>query len=167
MMGAFVYWAAARSSPQREALAQHFLEQAGYRVYLPRLREHRVSRGRRIEIRKPLFPGYLFCWIAAGWWQARYCPGTLGLVMSCDLPARVPDGVIARLREREVGGLIELPKEPKFRIGGRVRVTHGPLSGLTGLYQGQKPRERVEVLLAILGSQQRVTLAADAVEAAP
>ena len=29
-----------------------------------------------------------------------------------------------------------------------------------------KPRERVEVLLAILGGSQRVTLAADAVEAA-
>jgi hypothetical protein len=29
-----------------------------------------------------------------------------------------------------------------------------------------KPRERVEVLLAILGGQQRVTLSADAVEAA-
>jgi hypothetical protein len=30
-----------------------------------------------------------------------------------------------------------------------------------------KPHERVELLLALLGGQQRVTLAADAVEAAP
>ena len=41
---------------------------------------------------------------------------------------------------------------------------HGPFAGHVGLYRGMKPRERVEVLLAILGGAQRVTLAADAVE---
>ena len=41
---------------------------------------------------------------------------------------------------------------------------HGPFAGHVGLYAGMKPRERVEVLLAILGGAQRVTLAADAVE---
>jgi hypothetical protein len=46
-------------------------------------------------------------------------------------------------------------------------VLHGPLAGHVGLYAGMKPRERVEVLLAILGGAQRVTLAADAVEPAP
>ena len=45
-------------------------------------------------------------------------------------------------------------------------VIHGPFAGHVGLYQGMKPRERVEVLLAILGGSQRVTLAADAVEQA-
>ena len=64
------------------------------------------------------------------------------------------------------GGLIELPKPPRFRPGDKVRVLYGPLIGVTGLYAGMRPRERVEVLLAILGGSQRVTLAADAVEAA-
>jgi len=45
-------------------------------------------------------------------------------------------------------------------------VLYGPLIGVTGLYAGMRPRERGEVLLAILGGSQRVTLAADAVEAA-
>ena len=47
-----------------------------------------------------------------------------------------------------------------------MRVIHGPFAGHVGLYAGMKPRERVEVLLAILGSVQKVTLAADSVEAA-
>jgi transcription antitermination factor NusG len=71
------------------------------------------------------------------------------------------------LRKRERGGLIELPRPPKFRPGDHVRVLHGPFIGLVGLYAGMRPRERVEVLLALLGGAQRVTLAADAVEAAP
>src|SRR5262245_2405809 len=41
-----------------------------------------------------------------------------------------------------------------------------PLAGHVGLYAGMKPGERVELLLSLLGGQQRVTLAADAVEAA-
>jgi len=45
-----------------------------------------------------------------------------------------------------------------------VRVTHGPFSGQLGLYQGQRPRERVLVLLALLGGQQRVTLPKDDIE---
>jgi Transcription termination factor nusG len=87
--GLRMYWSAARAQPRREAVAQHFLELQGYTVYLPRLREHRVSHGRKIETRPPLFPGYLFVEIVVGWWQARWCPGTLGLVMNCGLPVRV------------------------------------------------------------------------------
>ena len=41
----------------------------------------------------------------------------------------------------------------------------GPFAGHIGLFAGMKPRARVEVLLSLLGSQQRMTLAADAVEA--
>jgi hypothetical protein len=42
-----MYWAAARAQPQREAVAQHFLELKGFTVYLPRLREQRVRNGAR------------------------------------------------------------------------------------------------------------------------
>ena len=81
-------------------------------------------------------------------------------------PAAVPEGVIMALKARETGGLIDLPQPPKFRPGDRLRVMRGPFAGHVGLYAGMKPRERVEVLLAILGGSQRVTLAADAVEQA-
>jgi transcriptional antiterminator RfaH len=156
------FWVAVRAQPRREALAAHFLGLAGYTVYLPRLREHRVSHGRKIETRPPLFPGYLFAEILAGWWAAHWCPATRGLVMSSGLPARVPDAVIAEIRARERNGLITLPKPPLARPGDAVRVLCGPFAGRLAIYAGMKPRERVEVLLGLLG---RVTLAADAVEA--
>jgi transcriptional antiterminator RfaH len=78
-------------------------------------------------------------------------------------PARVPDAVIAEIRSRERGGLVELP--PRFRRGDRVRVLNGPLAGHVGLYAGMRPRERIEVLLAILGGAQRVTMAQGDIEA--
>ena len=119
------YWSAARYMPQQERLALHCLGLAGFDVYLPRLREHRIVRGRRIETSPPLFPGYCFVLITLQWHAARWAPGTLGLVMNGGGPAHVPDNVIAELRSRERNGLITLPKPRGLRVGDRVRVLVG------------------------------------------
>jgi transcription antitermination factor NusG len=89
----------------------------------------------------------------------------LGLIMGGIQPARVPDAVIDEIRARERGGLVELPKRETLRAGETVRVVHGPLVGHLALYAGQRPRERVLVLLALLGGQQRVELALGDIEA--
>jgi hypothetical protein len=102
--------------------------------------------------------GYLFVLIELQWHTARWSPGVVRIVLNGGTPAAVPDGVIAQLKEREVRGLIELPRLPKFHPGDRVRVLHGPFAGHIGLYAGMRPRERIEVLLALLGGHQRVTL---------
>ena len=160
------FWAAAQLLPMRESLAERCLREIGYEVYLPRLRQSRILHGRKVVTTPPLFPGYAFILIQLQWHAARWAVGVRCLVLNGVTPAAVPDGVIAGLKEREVKGLIELPRPPKFRPGDRVRVLHGPFAGHVGLYAGMKPRERVEVLLAILGAAQRVTLSADAVEQA-
>jgi transcriptional antiterminator RfaH len=120
--------------------------------------ERRVVRGRKIEICPPLFPGYCFVAIELQWHTARWCVGVLGLIMDGATPTRVPDNVIAEIRARERGGLIELPPQLGLRAGDAVRILAGPFQGQLALYAGVKPRERVEVLLALLGAQQRVTL---------
>jgi transcriptional antiterminator RfaH len=163
---AMSYWAAAQLQPQRDGLALHCLRQAGFETYAPRLREPRTAHGRKVTRTPLLFPGYLFVLIELQWHTARWAPGVVRLVMDGIGPAAVPEVVIEDLKGRETGGLIDLPRPPKFRSGDRVRVLHGPLAGHVGLYAGMRPRERVEVLLAILGGAQRVTLAADAVEQA-
>ena len=162
-----MYWAAAQLQPQRDALALHFLQQAGFETYAPRLRERRTVWGRKVVKTPLLFPAYAFVFIRLQWHTARWAPGVVRLIMDGVQPAVVPDAVIAEIRKREVGGLIELPKPQLARLGGRVRVLTGPFAGHIGLYAGMKPRARVEVLLSLLGSQQRMTLAADAVEAVP
>jgi transcription antitermination factor NusG len=88
------YWACARLEPHRERLALHCLGLAGYATYLPRIRERRVSHGRRIEVRPPLFPGYCFFVVEAQWHTARWSVGVIGLIMDGLRPARVPDAVI-------------------------------------------------------------------------
>jgi transcription antitermination factor NusG len=153
------YWCAARMQPHREALALHFLGLAGYEVYCPRLRALRVSHGRKIETRPLLFPGYTFVLIERGWYAASKSPGLIGLVMADPTtPAKLSDAVIAGIRSREIGGLVDLPPPPEPKVGKPLRVVSGPLAGRQVLYAGMRPKERIEVLMVMLGSIQRVAL---------
>jgi transcription antitermination factor NusG len=85
--------------------------------------------------------------------------------MDGEQPARVPDAVIAEIRSRERNGLVELPKPRGFVPGMRVKVLQGPLREQIGLLAALRPHERVLVLLQLLGGQQRVELARNAIEA--
>ena len=117
-----MYWAAAQLKPRAERLALHCLTLNGYETYLPRLREVRVSRGRKIEVRPALFPGYCFVAITLQWHAARWAPGVARIVLDGMAPARVPDAIIAEIRAREVCGLVELPKPPLAQSGDAVRI---------------------------------------------
>ena len=156
----------ARLQPHREALALHCLGLAGYETYYPRLRDQRIRFGRKVELRPALFPGYAFIAIELQWHAARWTAGVVNLIMDGIGPAKVADHVIDEIRGRERNGLVELPRRETLRPGGSVRVTAGPFAGQFGLYAGQRPHERVLVLLALLGGQQRVELARSAIEAA-
>jgi transcriptional antiterminator RfaH len=153
------YWACALTEAHRERTAIRFLTMGGYTVYCPLLGTKRGT--------VPLFPGYCFVLIAErGWWTAR---GTIGVrsIVGAHIgePARVPDSVISGLRAREKNGLIQLPQKPGLRRGDQVRIVTGPFTGHLAIFAGMKPRERVEVLLTLLGSLQRVELARCDVEA--
>jgi len=160
-----MYWACAQVEPRRERLASYCLGLAGYEIYQPLLREQRRSHGRKITVTPPLFPGYLFVWVVSGWWNARWSPGVVRLIMDGLVPAVVRDDVIAEIRSRERNGLVELPKVHGLKPGMRVQVISGPLSEQIGMLAALRPRERVLVLLQLLGSQQRVELARNAIEA--
>jgi transcriptional antiterminator RfaH len=160
-----MFWACAQLEPQRERLATHCLALGGFEVYCPRLREQIRSRGRKIVRTPPLFPGYAFVLIVSAWWSARWSPGVRRLVMDGEQPARVPDAVISEIRSRERNGFVELPRPRGLVPGMRVRVISGLLRDQIGLLGALRPHERVLVLLQLLGGQQRVELARNAIEA--
>jgi transcription antitermination factor NusG len=113
------------------------------------VRDRRIVRGRKVTEAPALFPGYAFVFIELQWHAARYALGVASLIMD--------------LRGRERGGLIKMPPPPKpvgpFLPGDRLRVCSGPLTGLKGLYAGMAPRERIFVLLQMLGGERTVELA--------
>jgi transcriptional antiterminator RfaH len=158
------YWCACRLVPRRENLALHCLALAGFETYFPRLRDRRIRFGRTIENRPALFPGYCFVLIQLQWHAARWAPGTLGLIMDGVQPAKVPDNVISEIRGREMNGLIDLPRPGELKRGARVQILRGPFTGHLAIFADMRPRQRVEILLQLLGGEQRVTLAKKEIE---
>jgi transcriptional antiterminator RfaH len=150
-------WTVAQLVPNRTSLALHMLAQQNFTVYAPKIRELRVIRGHKTEVLSALFPGYAFVLITLQWHAARWCPGVVRLVMDGMQPAKVPDGVIREIRNRERNGAIELPRRVPRR-GDRVRILAGPFRGHLAIYASMAAHERVAVLLEMLGRQQRVTL---------
>jgi transcriptional antiterminator RfaH len=149
--------------PCRERLALHCLSKVnGFEIYSPRIR---APRSRRSDDTRPLFPGYCFALIVLQWHAIRWSPGVVRIVLDGTAPAKAPDRIIAELHERERGGVVQLPEAPGLRAGERVRVTRGPFVGLAGIYSGMSGRQRIEVLLTLLGGQRRTTLPIGDVEA--
>jgi transcriptional antiterminator RfaH len=155
-------WYAVVTKPRAEAQARDHLHRQGYECLLPRVR--RVFRGAaglksRIEA---LFPNYLF--LRADTERDSLAPvrstrGAIGLVRFGAEPVRVPDGVIAQIRQRMDGdeGLVRLDA-PELTPGAKVRVTDGPLLGWDGVFLAVEGNERVRLLLQLLGSVREVVL---------
>ena len=87
--------------------------------------------------------------------------------MSGDAPAQLPEAVITSIRKRESGGFIRLPAPPQLRKGQHVRVIRGSFEGLLAVHQGMGSRERVWVLLNIMGQQTPVELPSRDLEPLP
>ena len=160
-------WYLVFCKPRQEAAARVNLERQGYDVYLPMVAQRRRRGGKCVEFIEPLFPRYLFIHLDAGtddWRPIRSTIGVSALVQFGQQPARVPDDLIAALRAHESGqGVHEIPVEP-LREGDRIRIVEGALSGFEGLFLARSGRDRVVVLLEIMGKPSRISLDPDTLE---
>jgi len=143
------YWATVQCQPHRERVAERFLPQFSFEVYLPR---------------------YCFVHVMLQWRGAHLCPGVARVVrIGADEPVHVSDKVIEALRARERDGAIDLPNEKRGRknprVGDRVRIVSGPFVGHSGLCT-QVSRQQIGVLLLMFKAQRQVQLHRDAVELA-
>jgi transcriptional antiterminator RfaH len=159
--GSAVHWYVAHTKPRQEHVACRNLLRQSYRVYLPRLKVLKWLR-RRQEIRfEPLFPRYLFFRPAGAEHSiapVRSTHGVAGIVRFGAFPAVLGDEMLERIRFHEhrqhLADLAELsPVQP----GKEVVVINGPLAGLEGLVTSVS-RERVTVLMRLLGEETKVRL---------
>jgi transcriptional antiterminator RfaH len=163
-------WFVAHTHPHAETKATTHLNRQGFEIYFPRYLKRR-RHARRIEtVAAPLFPRYLFVAIDLNVQRWRSIYSTVGvsrLVCNGDDPTAVPDGIVEALKTRQdLNGFIKLDSRPPFRAGDRVRVLDGAFSSCLGLFEGMAERERIAILLDLLGRKVRVVLDADLIAAA-
>ncbi len=160
-------WYLLVTKPREEEKAQRNLEHQEYRAWLPRVRERKRVGGVYRDVVAPMFPRYLFVRLEAGvedWGPIRSTPGVSGLVRFGMWPPPVPDDlVVGLMRSMDTTGVCDLSR-PAVQPGERVRVLEGPMAGYEGICQARNGRERVTILLDIVGRQTPVTLKEDLVQ---
>jgi transcription antitermination factor NusG len=155
------YWYALRSKPRKEDVVWRQVHNGGFETFYPRLRVNPVNpRSKKI---KPYFPGYLFVYAdldEVGLSVFRWMPHAIGLVSFGGEPAAVPENLIHAIRKRveeiaDAGGEVL----DGLKHGDVVRISDGPFRGYEAIFDDRLPgKERVRVLLELLGSQRRVPL---------
>jgi transcriptional antiterminator RfaH len=163
-------WYVVQTQPHAETKAVAHLVRQGFVAYLPRYLKRR-RHARRIEtVAAPLFPRYLFVTVdmeTQRWRSIHSTTGVARLVCNGDDPAPVPPDVVEALRRREDhAGFVKLERRVQFAPGERVRVIDGVFADNLGLFEGMADRDRVAILLDLLGRKVRILLDEGAITAA-
>jgi len=163
-------WYVVQTHVHAETKAAAHLQRQGYAIYLPRYLKRRRHARRIDTVAAPLFPRYLFVAIdrmTQRWRSIQSTVGVTHLVCIGEEPARVPQAVVDELQGREdERGFVHLDLRPRFARGDRVRVVDGVFDACLGLFDGMADRERVSILLDLLGRKVRVVLDGESVAAA-
>jgi transcriptional antiterminator RfaH len=164
------FWHVVQTHVHAEAKAQMHLGRQGFDTYLPRYLKRRRHARRTEIVASPLYPSYLFVTFNPAVHRWRSIQSTIGvarLVCSGETPATIDDAIVAGLKGREnPEGFIELARRPQFASGDKVRVRDGVFSDCLGLFESLGDRERVAILLDLLGRKVRVVLDEELVVAA-
>lgn len=152
----------------RSRMVQMEMTDDVHEIVIPTERVSEVKRGKKTEVERKLYPGYVFvninlfdeekALIERSWYYIRETPGVIGFA---DGDHPIP------MRKKEVEGMLSQMKEkedkvvPKvlFDLNDSVRVGDGPFEGQEGVIEEiDEERGRVRVAVSIFGRSTPVEL---------
>lgn len=149
-------WYVMHSKPQKEQWLYRQLSALDIDAYYPCMRTQSGKPNSRKA--RPYFPGYLFIYVdlqLTGLSMLQWIPGSLGLVSFGGEPARVPEGLLQRIRHRvdEINSAQSRLLEGLSR-GDEVVIHSGPFAGYNAIFGTLlRDTERVQVFLRVLHEQ--------------
>jgi transcriptional antiterminator NusG len=163
-------WYVLHTRSRFEQVVSDGLTKKTFDAFLPKVAKPSKRRDRRLIIRVPLFPGYIFVNSDLNPHERLEILKTVGVVRiigNKDGPIPVTDEVITSLRIMvdgdnpvQVGGV-------RFKKGDRVMVIAGPFTGVIGTFIRYRGVERVVVSVEALGQYAAVEVAKEDVERIP
>jgi transcription elongation factor/antiterminator RfaH len=147
-----------------EGLAKKSLE-----VFLPKIQVRSKRRDRKVMIRVPLFPGYLFVRTNLGPTEHIEIVKTVGavrLVGNKDGPISVSSETVDSLKIIvQVNDSVTTGS--RFKKGDRVIVVQGPFAGVVGTFLRHRGKGRVIVNIEALGQYAGVNVSEEDIELLP
>jgi transcription termination/antitermination protein NusG len=162
-------WYVLHTKSRFENVVNEGLIKKSMEVFLPKIQVRSKRRDRKVMIRIPLFPGYLFV-------KTNLDPdehieivktvGSVRLVGNKDGPISVPSETIDSLKIMVQGGGT-VTTGTRFRKGDRVIVASGPFAGVIGTFARYGGKGRVIVNIEALGQYAEVDVSEEDIEMLP
>lgn len=135
-------------------------------ILMPTEKESRVRQGKKSEIDRKVFPGYVFIQMVLDdntWYLVKSTTGVTGFVSSGNKPVPLQESEVAPIKEAMLGTI------PRPRLtwekGQVVRVNSGPFADFTGkIEEVNDHREKLRVLISLFGRDTPVELDFNQVE---
>ncbi len=131
-----------------------------YQVVIPTIEEIEIKGGKRRNVERCLYPGYIMVQMNMtddSWYVVRNTPGVTGFVGGGNRPTPLrSDAVQGILRKMEAAA----PQvRATFKLGQKVRITEGPFADFIGVVDDiDEARAKVRVLVSFFGRETPVEL---------
>lgn len=141
-------WYAIKVRTRAESTVSDLLRIRGLNPYCPMQKERRRYSDRMKVVETAVFPGYLFCRFDANKkLPIISTPGVEYIVSVAGAPVAIPQREMENIRRAIEAGACAAPY---FKEGQRVRVTHGPLSGVEGIVAREAGCDRLVISIELL-----------------
>jgi len=162
------HWYALWTRSHSERLVHDQLSARGFQLFLPTVTSWSRRRGARTRVTLPMFPGYLFLRHAMdrdAHGEVRKARGLVRVLgETTDRLTPVPDVDISALQCALAGSAAVSPY-PFLPVGQRVRVTHGPMTGVEGVLVRTLPGKG-HLVLSVSLLRQSVSVVVDCMDVA-
>ena len=156
-------WYALFVRSRHEKTVENSLRSKRYNVFSPSYRTKRRRVDRIAEIEVALFPGYVFCQFdPSKRLPILMTPGVVGVVGRGNRPEPVDDTEIASIRTVALAGRSVQPW-PFLRLGQRIRMQSGPLTGVEGIFLRVEDEDHLVVSVTLLQRAVSVVIERDSV----
>lgn len=148
-------WFALYVMPQHELRVSADLTGRGFPAFLPMISTQRVRRGRKVKLKRPVFPGYVFTAFDINR-DCRAINATDGveyILENNDVPVSIPIRIIEELQRLDSIGAFDKDKAPKPGEVFRVVDIESPFADLAGKVQSASPKDRIKLLLKIMNRE--------------
>jgi transcriptional antiterminator NusG len=162
-------WYVLHTRSRFESVVNEGLEKKALEVFRPKIQVRSKRRDRRLLIRVPLFPGYIFVKTNLEPLEHLEIVKTVGVVRfigNSQGPIAVPDETINSLMIM-IAGDSTVTTGRRLKKGDRVIVVNGPFTGVTGNFVRYRGIGRVIVNIDALGQFASVDVMEEDVELLP
>jgi transcription elongation factor/antiterminator RfaH len=167
--GDHLRWYAVYTKSRHEKRIKEQLDRQSLESFLPLYEAVHRWKDRRVLVRLPLFPGYLFVRMVLPEHRKPVVtvPGVVNLVGRPGCPTPIEDHEIEALRLCSLRGQSMLP-HPYLTVGRLVRVSRGPLADMEGILVRRKGKSRLILSIELIARAVAVEVdASDVVAVGP